>query len=150
MIEIKRYQQTFQGTGASSYTFQFNRIYKRKPENKFVLRVTNLASFISGAIVAPHGIYAVGFDTGSSCNYNTQGDTVAGGDPYQNNDYLLGFVGNTNFTIGWNHNEMMLNNITTSPFTVQYKHLTSYTYETAVISLGITFEIIEYEGDATY
>jgi len=150
MKEVKRYQQTFQGTGsAASYSVLFNRIFKQKPEHKFILRVTNLASYQAVASNIPHAIFAVGLDLNGSVNTNTQGDISVSADPYYNNDFCLGFLGNNNSgaTATWNHNELMLNDIPLNPFTLAYKHLNSAAYETTALAMCVVFEIIEYEGD---
>ena len=150
MKEVKRYQQTFQGTGSTAtYSVLFNRIFKQKPGNKFILRVTNLASYQTAANNIPHAIFAVGLDVNGSCTTNTQGDISVSADAYYNNDFCLGFLGNNNFgaTATWNHNELMLNDIPLNPFTLAYKHLNSAAYETTALAMCVVFEIIEYEGD---
>ena len=150
MKEVKRYQQTFQGTGSTaSYSVLFNRIFKQKPENKFTLRVTNLASYQAVASNIPHAIFAVGLNLAGSCYSNTQGDISVSADAYYTNDFCLGVLGNNNYgaTATWNHNELMLNDIPLNPFTLAYKHLNSATYETTALAMMVVFEIIEYEGD---
>ena len=150
MKEVKRYQQTFQGTGSTaSYSVLFNRIFKQKPENKFTLRVTNLASYQAVASNIPHAIFAVGLNLAGSCYSNTQGDISVSADAYYTNDFCLGVLGNNNYgaTATWNHNELMLNDIPLNPFTLAYKHLNSATYETTALAMLVVFEIIEYEGD---
>lgn len=144
MKEIKRYQQTFQCSGgASSYEVQFNRIYKQSPHHKFLLRVTNLASYQAAGTI-PHMIFASGMSDGIACNYNTQGSVSA--DIYANNDFCLGILGTaTNGPVGtWNNNEFITNEIPLNPFTLKYKHLDSPTYETTNIAISVVFEIIEF------
>lgn len=149
MKEVKRYQQTFQGSGATAtYTVLFNRIFKQKPENKFILRVTNLATHQAGANNIPHAIFALGLDLAGSCYSNTQGDINYSLDPYYTNDFCLGVLGNNNngATATWNNNELMVNEIPLNPFTLAYKHLNVSSYETTAIAIMVVFEIIEYEA----
>ena len=150
MKEVRRYQQTFQGTGATAtYTCMFNHIYKQNPDNKFILRVTNLASYQTVASTIPHAIFAVGLNLRGACNSNTQGDISVSADAYYNNDFCLGMLGNNNqgATVSWNNNELMVNNIPMNPFTLAYKHLNTSSYETTALAIMVVFEIIEYEGD---
>lgn len=147
MREIKRYQQTFQcAGGASSYEVQFNRIYKQSPQHKFILRVTNLASYqVAGT--NPHLVFAVGMADGIACSYNTQGSVSVSADPYANNDFCLGILGNSASgpVSNWNNNEFITKEIPLNPFTLRYKHLDSAVYDTANIAIAVVFEIIEFK-----
>jgi len=140
MKEVKRYLQTFHGrpaTGAlftSAYNFQFTRIFKESQSNKFIIRVTNLATYQAITSNIPHAVFAVGLDGNSSCDYITADDTQNGLNPYSSNDFCLGVLGNNNAgaTTGWNNNEILLNDIPWKPFTMRYKHLDQYNYETGL------------------
>tara|TARA_R110002126_G_scaffold243153_2_gene386278 strand:- start:6331 stop:6801 length:471 start_codon:yes stop_codon:yes gene_type:complete len=152
MKDIKHYQVSFAGTTpASSFEFQFPRYYKQAPHHKFILRCLNLTDYRAGSLaVNPHSYYATGFLGDGLCLYS--GITSEG---IQTNDYFLGTTSTNGAeatsptNVGTSTSilpcDLMLNDIPTNPFKIQYRHTASSSFATGTIELLVVFEIIEYD-----
>jgi len=87
------YQQTFWGVDATSWNFQFSRIYKSRPENKLIIRVIQSVVGITGAgkTDKPYVISLTnGADITGKCNQflNNAGTAIT-----TTNPFVLGISG---------------------------------------------------------
>lgn len=152
--EVAKYQQTFHGTtDDSQFSFAFYRVYKQNQKNKFRVRVVQLADFRAAAVsTIPHAYFASNFANG----FSTYSDETTGGSVgLKTNDFCLGVVqplyfggtaqtatsGQTQFITP----EVILDEISTSPFTVKYRHVGTDAYATGNVGLLLVLEITEIE-----
>jgi hypothetical protein len=152
MREIKHYQVSFAGTTpASSFHFQFPRYYKQAPHHKFKIRCVNLTDYRAGSLaVNPHSYYATGFLGDGLCTYS--GTTSEG---IISNDYFLGTTStngaeattptNVGTSTALLPTDLMLDEIPTNPFKIEYRHTASSNFATGTIELLVVFEIVEYD-----
>lgn len=151
---IKKYQATFAGTTpASSFHFQFQRIYKQQPHHKFIVRCTNITDFRASSVaVNPHNYFMVGGFGDGLCTYS--GTTDEG---IQTNDFFIGTTAtngaeavtptNVGCSMNYQAQDLHLNDIPLNPFKIAYRHTASNTFATGTVEILIAFEIIEYEPD---
>lgn len=168
--EVAKYQQTFHGTtDDNEFTFSFYRVYKQNQKNKFRVRVVQLADYRAGAETpTPHAYFAQDLTNGTS----TYSDEITqGGTGMKTNEFCLGvvmplFFGATNLTTSTTipptapngttqtatagqtafiAPEFILDEISTSPFIVAYRHIGTATYATGNVGFMVVFEITEIE-----
>jgi len=163
--EVAKYQQTFNGTvDNNDFTFTFYRVFKQNQKNKFRVRVVQLADYRDSKVDnLPHAYFASDLAKGTS-TYSEQPYIVPTPPALQlaqfttgmrSNEFLLGVVmpvyfggtaqANTSGTTQYLAPELILDEISTSPFTVQYRHVGSDTYAAASVGLLVCFEITEIE-----
>lgn len=152
--EVAKYQQTFHGTtDDDEFTFSFYRVYKQNQKNKFRLRVVQISDFRASNITTnPHAYFALDLANGTS-SYSDE--ITSGGSGYKSNEFCLGVVqpaffggaastatsGQTQFLAP----EMIMDEISTSPFYVLYRHVGTAAFATGNVGLLLTFEITEIE-----
>lgn len=152
--EVAKYQQTFHGTTDDDvFSFAFYRVYKQNQKNKFRVRVVQISDFRAAAVSnVPHAYFAENFANG----FSTYSDETTGADiGYKTNDFCLGVVlptyfggtaqtattGQTQFIVP----EVVLDEISTSPFTVRYRHVGTDAFSTSNVGLLLVLEITEIE-----
>ncbi len=152
MREIKHYQVSFAGTTpAANFQFQFPRYYKQAPHHKFRLKCVNITDYRAGSLATnPHSYYATGFLGDGLCLYS--GITS---EAFLSNDYFLGTTStngaeataptNIGTATAIFPTELMLDTISTNPFTIAYRHTASPTFATGNVEILVVFEIIEYD-----
>lgn len=152
--EVAKYQQTFHGTtDDNEFTFSFYRVYKQNQKNRFRVRVIQISDHRSSKVdTLPHAYFAQDFSNGTS----TYSDEITqGGTGMETNEFCLGVVAPTYFggtaqttTSGLTQflsPEVILDEISTSPFIVAYRHIGTDTYGSAEVGLLFTLEITEIE-----
>lgn len=150
--EVAKYQQSFHGTtDDDEFSFAFYRVYKKNQRNKFRLRVVQLADFrASSALVSPHAYFATDFANG----FSTYSDETTGGSVgLKTNDFCLGIVTPANGTLqsssagqtAFQAPELLLDEISTSPFVVKYRIVGTDAYNTLNVGLLLVVEITEIE-----
>jgi len=165
--EIAKYQQTFHGTtDDNEFTFQFYRVYKRNQQNKFRVRVVQIADYRAASSTAqPHAYFAQDLTNGTAI-YSEEptstattpvGQATIPPNPtgMKTNEFCLGVVNpvffgntaepNTAGTTQYLAPEFIVDEISTSPFIVGYRHIGSSTYATGDIGFLVVFEITEIE-----
>ena len=152
MREIKHYQVSFAGTTpAASFQFQFPRYYKQAPHHKFILRCVNITDYRAGSLaVNPHSYYAVGFLGDGLCTYSgTTSENIISNDYFLATTSTNGSEATTPTNIGTATailaTDLFLDNISTNPFTIAYRHTASPTFATGNVDILVVFEIIEYD-----
>ena len=151
--EVAKYQQTFHGTtDDDQFSFAFYRVYKQNQKNKFRVKVVQLADFRATDDEIPHAYFASDFANGFS-TYSDE--TGAGSVGLKTNDFCLGVVmpvhvggagktttaGQTQFAPP----EVVLDEISTSPFTVKYRFVGTDAFATGNVGLLLVLEITEIE-----
>ena len=168
--EVAKYQQTFHGTtDDDQFSFAFYRVYKQNQKNKFRVRVVLLSDFRAASETpTPHAYFASDFANG----FSTYSDETTGGAVgLKSNDFCLGvvmplFFGATNLTTSTTipptapdgttqtstagqtafiAPEVVLDEISTSPFTVKYRHVGTDALATGNVGLLLVLEITEIE-----
>ena len=152
--EVAKYQQTFHGTtDDNEFTFSFYRVYKQNQKNKFRLRVVQLADHRDSKVdTLPHAYFAQDLANGTS----TYSDEITqGGTGMKTNEFCLGVVAPTYFggtaqtttsgTTQYLAPEFIMDEISTSPFIVAYRHIGTAAYGTADVGFMVVFEITEIE-----
>lgn len=150
--EVAKYQQSFHGTTDDQvFTFAFYRVYKKNQRNKFRVRVVQLSDFrASSAVVTPHAYFAQDFANG----FSTYSDETTGGATgVKTNDFCLGIVIPANGTLQsssagqtqFHAPELILDEISTSPFVVRYRHVGTDAFATGNVGLLLVLEITEIE-----
>lgn len=152
--EVAKYQQTFHGTtDDSTFSFAFYRVYKQNQRNKFRVRVVQLADFRAATVsTIPHAYFAQDFSNG----FSTYSDETTGADTgYKTNEFCLGvvqplFFGGTAQTATsgqtqFRSPEVVVDEISTSPFTVKYRHVGTDAFATGSVGLLLVLEITEIE-----
>ncbi len=130
---IQIYQQTFKNNDPSKFeqTFQFQRIYKTKPEQYFRLKLVGYSSpSLSPTATAAMGdLFLKGLpELNGFCNYQENGvNSVVN----TNNFYLGNFYDNYS---EFQTIEMLLNDIPLTPFTI-------FTTGTSATRFLVTFQI---------
>lgn len=154
MKEVAKYQQTFHGsTDDNTFSFAFYKIYKQQPRNKWRLRVTQISDFRAANVtVIPHAYFADGIANGTS-SYSDE--TTQGTVGMKTNEFYLGTVAPIFFggtaqtatagTTAFAAPEVYLDDISTSPFTVKYRHVGTDAYAAGAVAIMVTFEITEVE-----
>ena len=170
--EVAKYQQTFHGTtDDNEFTFSFYRVYKQNQKNKFRVRVVQLADYRSGIQTpTPHAYFATDLTNGTA-TYSDE--IVSGGTGMKSNEFFLGivaptFFGADNYTTSTTNPpsgtlpngttqtstagqtafiapEFVLDEISTSPFIVSYRHIGTATYGSENLGFMVVFEITEIE-----
>ena len=152
--EVAKYQQTFHGTTEDNeFTFSFYRVYKHNQKNRFRIRVIQIADHRASSVTTlPHAYFAQDFSNGTS-TYSDE--TSQGGTGMKSNEFCLGVVAPIYFggtaqttTSGLTQflaPEVILDEISTSPFTVTYRHIGSDAYATGDVGLLFTLDITEIE-----
>ena len=153
--EVAKYQQTFHGTtDDDQFSFAFYRVYKQNQKNKFRVRVVQLSDFRAALETpTPHAYCASDFANG----FSTYSDETTGGAVgLKSNDFCLGVVmplyfggtdvqtataGQTQFIAP----EVVLDEISTSPFTVKYRFVGTDAFATGNVGLLLVLEITEIE-----
>jgi hypothetical protein len=148
--EVSKSQQTFTGVEAASFSFAFYKVYKRQAKNRFRVRVVSLADYGPGS--PKQHVYSA---SGMNVTGTLSGVTPADGIGMLTNDFTLGITPRDNYdtttytTVGGviyaYPVEFYTDEVSTSPFTVKYRHIDSTTYATGSVSLVIVFEITELE-----
>jgi len=158
---VRTYQQNFiTSTGNDIWDFTFANIpHKAKPTNRFKVSVSSMSAYQSSTTNAlsftPHAVWAKGLRNSiantSAGDVNTvqvSGDTLLGilGNGYDVNVITASTTKTANSLIGIPY-YYYLAEMPTTPFTVYYTDMTSYTYSSAVsnIQLLISFLIEEEE-----
>lgn len=148
--EVAKYQQTFQSSaGASSFQFAFYQIYKQQSRNKFRLRVVTLADLNPATGATGHVYYARDLAGGASL-CSEVGTSPTG---ILSNEFCLGVTPRNFFTMASNTSgvcvyappELILDDLSTTPFDIVYREMGQTTYGTALVSLCVVFEITEIE-----
>lgn len=168
--EVAKYQQTFHGTTEDNeFTFSFYRVYKQNQKNKFRVRVVHISDHRpADERPFPNAYFAQDLANGTS----TYSDEITqGGTGMKTNEFCLGvvmplFFGATNLTTSstvpptapngttqtatagmtqYLAPEFIIDEISTSPFIVAFRHVGTASYSTAELALLITFEITEIE-----
>lgn len=172
--EVAKYQQTFHGTtDDNEFTFSFYRVYKQNQKNKFRLRVVQLSDYRSGQETPqPHAYFAQDL-ANSSSTYSDE--ITQGGTGMKTNEFYLGtimplYFGANNYTTSTTNPaktpydlpngttqtstagqtsflapEFILDEISTSPFIVAYRHVGTNAYATGNVGFLVCFEITEIE-----
>ena len=152
--EVHKSHQTFHAaSSASSFSFGFYKVYKRQPQNRFRVRVIQLADLDNSTDGNPLMYVASGGFMNTSSVVSHRADAVGNG--VKTNDFVLGITNRnqfntasatTNGSIQASPIEFYTDEISVSPFTIRYYDLTSATYGTTdIVSFTITFEITELE-----
>ncbi len=138
------HQQTFWGTGSSSWVFQFSRIYKSRPENKLVVRVLQCSCGIAGAN-KPDKPYIItltnGADLTGKCNlfYNEAGVSVT-----TENPFVLGLTGSGSHpTTATGSPAIIVNDLPLNQMTISVQHFDKTNVGDVI--LLVIFEIEEIE-----
>lgn len=151
--EVSKSQQTFfQSSSASSYSFAFYKVYKRKPQNRFRIRVIQLADYDSLADASP-SVYVAQDLVGASGVFSGVVNDGTTGMGMKTNDFVLGITSRndntaTSETSGVAYSkaiEFYTDEVSTSPFSVKQYQLAGASYNTDIASLVIVFEITELE-----
>lgn len=149
--EVNKSQQTFFASGsANNFSFAFYKVYKRKPQNRFRVRVVQLADFDSAADASP-SIYVAQNLVGATGVFS--GITTGGTSGLKSNDFVLGITSRNDNTAtsessGVIHSkaiEYYTDEVSTSPFQVRLYQMASSDYSTDITSLCIVFEVTELE-----
>jgi hypothetical protein len=152
--EVAKYQQTFHGTtDDDEFSFAFYRVYKQNQKNKFRVRVVQISDFRAASVSnTPHAYFARDFANG----FSTYSDETTGADVgVKSNDFCLGVVqplyfggaaqtattGQTQFIAP----EVVLDEISTSPFSVRYRHVGTDAFSAGNVGLLLVLEITEIE-----
>ena len=151
--EVSKSQQTFfQSASSQTFSFAFYKVYKRKPQNRFRVRVIQLADFDALADASPSVYVAQGLvgANGTWSGVVTDGTTGMG---MRTNDFVLGITSRndntaTAETSGVAYSkaiEYYTDEISTTPFVVKLYQLAGSGYSSDIASLVIVFEITELE-----
>jgi hypothetical protein len=160
--EIAKYQQTFHGTtDDNEFTFQFYRVYKRNQQNKFRVRVVQIADYRAASSTSqPHAYFAQDLTNGTAVyseEPTTTSTSVVSANPtgMKTNEFCLGvvmplFFGNTAEpdtagTTQYLAPEFIVDEISTSPFIVGYRHIGTSAYASGNVGFMVVFEITEIE-----
>lgn len=147
---IKKYQATFQGsTPASSFHFQFQRIYKQKPHHKFLVKCSNISDYRAGSLaINPHNYFIQGFIGEGLCSYS---GTIDEG--ILTNDFFIGTTStngaeattptNVGTSMNYQAQEIIVDELPLNPFKLVYRHTASTALASGTIEILIAFEIIE-------
>jgi hypothetical protein len=152
--EVAKYQQTFHGTtDDSEFSFAFYRVYKQNQKNKFRVRVVQISDFRAASVSnTPHAYFAQDLTNGTS-TYSDE--IVSGGSGVKSNEFCLGVVqplffggaaqtatsGQTQYLAP----EFIIDEISTSPFIVGYRHVGTDAYASGDVGLLLVLEITEIE-----
>lgn len=151
--EVNKTQQTFHGTdNDSTFTFAFYKVYKQQKKNRFRLRVVTIADFSAAVTAQPHIYFAQDLTNGFSVYSD---EALQGTTGLVSNEFCLGVCPRNYYNITTNTNtagvsvfapnELFLDDISTSPFTVKYREVGTATYGAVAVGLVIVFEITEIE-----
>jgi hypothetical protein len=156
--EVSKSQQTFfQSGSANNFTFAFYKVYKRKPKNRFRVRVIQLADYDSLADASPSVYVAQGL-VGANASFSGVVTDGSGAPAPQTtgmrtNDFVLGITSRndntaTTETSGVAYSkaiEFYTDEVSTTPFVVKLYQLANSSYSTDIASLVVVFEITELE-----
>jgi hypothetical protein len=143
MKSVNTYQQTFWGRGATSWSFQFTRIYKSRPENKLVVRaIQSIAGVSADGVDKPIIISLTnGADITGKCN---QYVNAAGTASATTNPFVLGIIGSANRPPTMTNSPMMIvNDLPLNQMTISVRHYDDTA--TGNLNCFVVFEIEEIE-----
>jgi hypothetical protein len=150
--EISKSQQTFitDNTPATSFTFSFYKVYKRKPQNRFRVRVVSLGDLEDTSNDGVPNIYVAQGLVGTTGTLSLNSTTSNG---MKSNEFCLGILGRSKYnSAATTQNgvlapapiEFYTDEVSTSPFKLtaynMYGAVTTDAYNVAVV-----FEITELE-----
>jgi hypothetical protein len=150
--EITKSQQTFitNNVLASSYTFSFYKVYKRKPQNRFRVRVVSLGDLEEDENNGYPNIYVTQGLVGTTGTLSLNSTTSNG---MKSNEFSLGILGRNKYnTSATTQNgyiapapiEFYTDEVSTSPFKIisynMYGQVSTHEW-----SMAVVFEITELE-----
>jgi hypothetical protein len=148
--EVAKYQQTFiSSAGAASFKFAFYQVYKQQARNKFRLRVVTLADLNPATGATQHMYFAKDLAGGSALCSEVSGSPTG----LISNEFCLGVAPRNFFTMASNTSgvcvytapELILDDLSTTPFDIVYRDMGQTTYGTALVDVCVVFEITEIE-----
>lgn len=151
--EVSKSQQSFHCTTVNNeFTFQFYKVFKQQAKNKLRLRVVQMADFSTAVTAQPHIYFAQNI---SNANAIYSGESSGGLSGVVSNELCLGICPRNYYDIATNTDtsgvttfspiEIYLDELTTSPFTIKYRHVGTTAYGTQDVGFFIVFEITEIE-----
>ena len=151
--EVSKSQQSFHGpTEASEFSFAFYKVYKRQPKNRFRVRVIQLADLSPAVSAQPHIYFASGLVNSGGIYSEVTGGV---GNGMVSNDFVLGITPRNFYDIVTHTDtsglvaiapcEFYTDDVSTSPFIVKYRHVSTAEIATGNVSVVVVFEITELE-----
>jgi len=147
MRSVNTYQQTFWGFDARSWSFQFNRVYKRRPENKLIIRVIQSIAGISTETADDPIIISLtnGAEITGKCNQYYNNGNLPGGQATTDNPFVLGIVGSALHPATMTGSPMIIvNDLPLNQMTISLRHLDT-SQVGASSNCFVVFEIEEIE-----